>query len=160
MLGWQIGGLFVIFDQLQICADKLWVVFCTFYRSWTKLDAGFYFSDERPIIQINRKCVGWWIDRRMVLLTLWAYQTKHTWLKWSLSKGLLHRQLVVSIPVLLAPFYHILGKINRNILLCVTSVFTFKMADQYGNHRCPTVFSLSSIWQNGGESLEIKTTSC
>ena len=51
-----------------------------------------------------------------------------------------------------------------NISLCVTSVFTFKMADHNENHRChietnvPKVFILPSRWHDGAESLGIDTT--
>ena len=45
-------------------------------------------------------------------------------------------------------------------------VFTIKMADHYGNHRChieknvPVAFILSSRLQDGAESVGIETTSC
>ena len=45
-------------------------------------------------------------------------------------------------------------------------MFTVKIADNYGNHRChikknvPIAFILPSRWQDGAESLGIETTSC
>ena len=47
-----------------------------------------------------------------------------------------------------------------------TAVFTVKMADNYGKHRClveknvPIAFILPRRWQDGAESLGIETTSC
>ena len=69
---------------------------------------------------------------------------------------------MVSIPRLSAPFSHLLGKKNLNY---ETAVFTVKMADRYRNHRChmeknvPKALILPSRWQDGAESLGIKTTS-
>ena len=45
-------------------------------------------------------------------------------------------------------------------------MFTVKMADNYGKHRClveknvPIAFILPRRWQDGAESLGIETTSC
>ena len=45
-------------------------------------------------------------------------------------------------------------------------MFTVKMANHFGNHRClveknvPIAFILPSRWQDGAESLWIETTSC
>ena len=75
-----------------------------------------------------------------------------------------HRQLVVSIHRPSAPSSQLLGKINPQGTFF--SVFTVKMANHYGNHRClvkknvPIAFILPSRWQDGAESLGIETTSC
>ena len=68
-----------------------------------------------------------------------------------------HKQLVCSIPKLSAPYCHLMGKINTNILLYETSVFMVKMADHDGNHTClvekivPIVLILPNRWQDGVE---------
>ena len=79
-----------------------------------------------------------------------------------------HKQSAVSILRLPVPFCRLLGKIKhqRNILFYKTAVFTFKMANHYGNHKCheeknvPIALILPSIWQDSAESLGIETTSC
>ena len=60
------------------------------------------------------------------------------------------------------------GQIKRdgNILLYETVVFTVKMANHFGNHRCLVeknvfiAFILTSRWRDGAESLGIETTCC
>ena len=58
------------------------------------------------------------------------------------------------------------NKYFANILFKVTSVFTFKMSDHYGNHRCleennvPIAFILTHKWQYRADSPGIGTKSC
>ena len=81
----------------------------------------------------------------------------------------MHLELLVSIPRLSAPSCLPSSGQNKcygNIFLHKIAVFTVKMANQYGNHRClieknvPIAFIVPSRWWDGAESLGIETASC
>ena len=59
------------------------------------------------------------------------------------------------------------NKRYENILLYRFAVFTVKLDDHYGNHRCnvqeknvPIWFILPHRWQDGAESLGIESKNC
>ena len=65
----------------------------------------------------------------------------------------------VSIPRLLAPSCHLLGKINA-IGSFFLSLQTEVQQRCHIEKNVPIVFILPSRWQDGAESLGIETTSC